>query len=87
MASRAEGNQPGRRVLARLPVMDGALLPCPAALAAVAVAGQDPVALPAEPRPGMRGLAVATAAQAGDGGVGPAAAEQAGLGRFGQRSV
>ena len=68
-------------------VMDGALIPCPAALTAIAVAGEDGVPMSAEPPARVNRLPVAAAAQAGNGGIGPAAAKQAGLARFQQASV
>lgn len=68
--------------------MDGALIPCPAALTGVAVAGEDRFAVAAEPLARVRCLPVAPAAQPGDGGIRPATvAEQAGLGEFQQGSV
>jgi hypothetical protein len=87
MASRTKGDQPGGRVAAGAAMMDGALIPCPAALTAVAVASEDSVTMSAEPTTRVNRLPVAAAAQAGDGGIGPAAAKQAGLARFQQRTV
>jgi hypothetical protein len=68
-------------------VVDGALIPRPAALTAVAVTGQNGVAMSAEPPAGVSGLPVAAAAQPGDGRVGPTAAEQAPLARIQQGLV
>ena len=87
MASRTKGNQPGGGVAAGAAVMDGALIPCPAALTAVAIAGENGVAMSAEATARMRGLPIAAAAQAGNGGVRPTAAEQRRLCRFQQGSV
>ena len=87
VAGRAKRDQPGAGVPSGLAVMDGLLVPCPAAPAAVAVPCQDGFPMPAEPPSGVRGLAVAAAAQPGDGGLGPAPAEQAWLGGIQQGSV
>ena len=88
MASRTKGDQPGEGVAAGAAVMDGALIPCPTALAAVAVASEDGVTMSAEAPARVGSLPVAAAAQPGDGGIRPAAAaEEAGLGGFQQGSV
>ncbi len=87
MASRTKGDQPSGDVAAGTAVMDGALIPCPAALTAVAVAGENGVAVSAEAPARMRGLPIAAAAQAGDGGIGPTSTEQARLRGFQQGSV
>lgn len=87
MASRTKGNQPGGGVAARTAVVHGALILYPAALTAVAIAGEDRVAMSAKPPARMRGLPIAAAAQAGHGGIGPASTEQARLRGFQQGSV
>jgi hypothetical protein len=87
MASRTKGDQPGGGVATGTAVMDGALIPCPAALTAIAVADEDGVPMSAEAPTRMRCLPIAAAAQAGDGGIGPASTEQARLRGFQQGSV
>ena len=87
MASRTKGDQPSGGVAAGAAVMDGALIPCPTALTAIAVAGENGVAMSAEAPARMRGLPIAAAAQAGDGGIGPASTEQARLRGLQQGSV
>ena len=87
MASRTKGDQPGEGVAAGAAVMDGALIPRPTALAAVAVASEDGVTMSAEAPARMRGLPIAAAAQAGYGGIGPASTEQARLRGFQQGSL
>jgi hypothetical protein len=67
--------------------MDRALIPCPAALTAVAIASKDGITMAAKAPALMRGLPIAAAAQAGNGGIGPAAVKQARLCRFQQKSV
>ena len=69
------------------PVMDGALIRCPAALTAVAVAGEDGVAMAAEAPARVRGLPIAAAAQAGYGRIGPTAAKHTRLTGIQQGSV
>jgi hypothetical protein len=87
MASRTKGDQPGGGVTAGTAMVDGTLIPCPAALTAVAVAGEDSVTMSAEPPTRVNRLPVAASAQSGDGRIAAAAAEQAGLGRIQQGSV
>jgi hypothetical protein len=87
MASRTKGDQPDGGVATGTAVMDSALIPCPAALTAVAIASKDGITMAAEAPARMRGLPIAAAAQAGNGGIGPAAAKQARLCRFQQGSV
>ena len=87
MASRTKGDQPGEGVPTGSAVMDSPLIPRPTALTAVAVAGEDRVAMAAEAPARVGGLPIAAAAQAGDGGIGPASTEQARLRGFQQGSV
>ena len=87
MASRTKGDQPGGGVAAGTAVMDDALIPCPAALTAIAVAGENGVAMSAEAPARMRGLPIAAAAQPCDGRIGPASTEQGRLRGFQQGSV
>ena len=87
MASRTKGDQPGGGVAAGAAMVDGALIPSPTPLAAVAVAGEDSVTMSAEAPARMRDLPIAAAAQASDGGIGPASTEQGGLSGFQQSSV
>ena len=87
VASRTKGDQPGERVATGTAVMDSALIPCPAALTAVAIASKDGITMAAEAPTRMRCLPIAAAAQAGDGGIGPASTEQARLRGFQQGSV
>ena len=66
--------------------MDSPLMPCPAALAGIAVADEDGIAVAAEAPARVRDLPVAAAAEPGNRRVRPAkAAEQARLGGFQQR--
>ncbi len=71
MASRTKGDQPGGGVAAGAAVMDGALIPCPTALTAIAVAGENGVAMSAEAPTRMRGLPVAAAARPATAGSAP----------------
>ena len=87
VASRTKGDQPGGDVAARTAMMDGALIPCPAALTAVAVAGENGVTMSAEPTTRVNCLPVAAAAQAGNGGIRPTSTEQAMLSGVRQKSV
>ena len=66
MAGRAEGNHPLRSVDPWLPVMDGALVPCPAALALEPIAGEDDLADAGEIAKRVAALPVAGAAEAGN---------------------
>lgn len=66
MARRAEGNHPLRSVDAWLPVVDGPLVPCPAALALEPVAGEDDLADAGEITKRVAALPVAGAAEAGN---------------------
>ena len=66
MARRAEGNHPLRSVDAWLPVVDGPLVPCPAALALEPIAGEDDLADAGEITKRVAALAVAGAAEAGN---------------------
>ena len=87
VASGTKGDQPGGGVATGTAVMDRALIPCPAALTTIAVAGEDRVAMSAEPPARVRRLPVAASAQSGDGRITAASAEQAWLGRFQPGSV
>ena len=87
MASRTKGDQPGGRVAAGTAMMDRALIPCPTALTAVAIASEDSVTMSAEPPTRVNRLPVAASAQSGDGRIATAAAEQAWLCGFQQGSV
>lgn len=87
MARRTKRDQPSGGVPPGLAVMNSALIPCPAALAAVAVAGQDLFTVSAKAPARVGHLLVTAAAQPGDGGVGPAAAKQGGLGGFPQGTL
>jgi hypothetical protein len=66
MARRTDGDQPFRAVDAGLPVMHGALIPCPAALAPVPVALQNRLALPGKAAQRMPELPVTGGAQPGN---------------------
>ena len=74
MASRTKGDQPGGGVATGTAVMDGALISCPAALTAIAVAGEDGIAMSAEAPARVGNLPVTAAAQPGNHRLRPAAA-------------
>jgi hypothetical protein len=84
MTGGTEGNQPSRSMTARLAVMDGALVGCPTALAAMPVPREHGVTMPAKKLSRVDHLPVAAAAEAGDDRGGPAVAEEARLCGFPQ---
>ena len=89
MASRTKGDQGGGGVAAGAAVMNRPLIPCPAALAAVAVASEDGIAMAAEAPARVRGLRITppAKARAKELEAPAAAAKEAGLSGFQQATV
>ena len=77
-----KGNQRSQSVTAGAAVMDGALIPCPAALTGRAVAGEHGFAAAAEAPARVGRPLVAAAAQAGKSDVGPQGQNQRGWSKF-----